>query len=356
MKWLFKASKKSFAIDVGSNTIKVAEFSIKKKKEICLENFTFFDVPEGCIEQGDLIEVDSLREPLFEFMSHAIEKPAPPLCVAIGGRSLYFKKIEILNSDKEVMDSLVHEEVAQHLPFNMDEINYDYVELKSLNSIKEGKVKILLIAAKSDATYNVNHLIEEGGYKCAFIDTASFAILDCVQVIEPDIKDIDESILVLDIGKSGTNFIVIHRDELIFSRYMTVGSDFYTVSLMKEMNIEYQEAESLKISWCSGSEVPPEVNRIMEENNRQFSDEIFLGCEYFKNQFPDEVLLRGYLTGGGSKITNLVNIVGEKFDIPFSVLDPFKTLQSSDFLQDSLEHIKHFVPVTMGLCLKGISK
>ena len=125
---------------------------------------------------------------------------------------------------------------------------------------------------------------------------------------------------------------------------------------MKEMGIEYKEAESLKVSWCSGGEVPPEVNRIMEENSRHFSEELFLGCEYFKNQFPGEELLRGYLTGGGSKIRNLPNNIGEKFNIPFSVLDPFKSMQCSELLLDSIEHIKHFASVTIGLCFKGMSK
>ena len=357
MKWLFKTSKTSFTVDIGSHTIKVAQFSMKKKKELCLENFTFFDVPKGCIENGDLVEVEPIMKPLTNFMSHTInEKIVPDLLVAIGGRSVYFKKLEVFSADKEIIDSLVHEEVVQHLPFNIEEINYDYVPINSLKFVKGDKTNILLVAAKNDVVHNVDQLISDMGYKCKCIDTVSFSLLECIKNVEPGIKDINENILILDIGKSGTNFIVVHQDEIIFSRYVTVGSDFYTINLMQGMDIEYQEAESLKISWCSGGEVPPEVNRIMEESNHGFSSEIFLGCEYFKNQFPEEVFSRGYLTGGGSKITNLINSAGEKFGIPFNVLDPFKNLSSSDSLQESLEHIKHFVPVAMGLYLKGIRK
>ena len=51
MKWLFKP-KKMVTLDVGSHTVKLAEFSFNKKNGPFLENFAFLPVPDDCIEQG----------------------------------------------------------------------------------------------------------------------------------------------------------------------------------------------------------------------------------------------------------------------------------------------------------------
>ena len=357
MKWLFKP-KKFFSLDIGSDTIKLAEFSRNKRKEIILENFVFLPVPDDCIEQGDLVNLDSLKEPFSDFLSQNVgEKTNISLYASMSGRSILAKKLDVLRSEKkELMDDLVQEEMVQSLPFNIDEINYNYFPLKSYDSLNKNMASILVVAAKSDNVAVIDHLFKSTGYPCAGIDMGALTLAECVRFIEEDLGE-GENILLLDIGKSGTTFIVLNNKDLLFSRYISVGSNFYTVNLMKEMSIEYEEAESLKISWCSGGEAPPEINSIVEESHSSFCEEVFIGLEYFKNQFPDLDLLKIYLTGGGSKIPNLVSAIAEKFNISSTaVLDPFTVVQSNDLLEDSLSDIKHFIACLVGLYLRGSNK
>ena len=354
MKWLFKP-KRMVTLDIGSHTLKLGDFSFNKAKPF-LQHFAVLPVPDNCVEQGDLVNLEPLRDILPDFISQNIEDSVSELYVSMSGRSVIVKKIEILRSEKELMDDLVQEEVSQSLPFNLDEINYDYTQIVTPKPSSESKMNILLVAAKNDIVDKVNQLIQSAGYRCKFIDMGAFALSECMKFIDPDCTKKNENVLVLDIGRSGTVFIVLHQGRLIFSRYMMIGSDFYTVSLMKEMGIEYQEAESLKISWCSGGETPAEVNRIMVESDSYFCDEVFIGCEYFKNQFPEEELLKVYVTGGGGKMHNLIEALGGKFNIPTRLLDPFEALESSDSLKESLNHIRCFSSTSVGICLRGLNQ
>lgn len=354
MKWLFQP-KRMVTLDMGSHTIKLADLLIKKGQPF-LQNFATLPVPDNCIEQGDLINSEPFQDILPNFISQNVDSSVPDVYVSISGRSTIVKKIEILRSEKELMDDLIQEEMNQSLPFNLDEINYDYERMLSPKASSEGKMNILLVAAKNDVVDRVNQLIKSVGHRCKVIDMGAFALIESVKFVDPDSVEKNQNILILDIGKSGTVFIVLHKGDLIFARYMMIGSDFYTVSLMKDMGVEYREAESLKISWCDGDETPQEVSRIMQESDQHFCDEIFVGCEYFKNQFPKEEISQVFVTGGGSKITNLVKAIEVKFNMPTRVLDPFETLKSSDFLEDSLSHIKYFSSASLGLCLRGINK
>ena len=351
MRWLFKP-KKMAILDVGSHTLKLAEFSFKKRK-LFLENISFLPVADNAIEQGDLMNVDSLKEALPAFISQNIEGQIPEIYVVMSGRSIIVKKLEILRSEKDLLDDLMREEVRQNLPFDIEEINYDYTPLDTLPTEDKSKMNILLFVAKKKEVAKVNDMIEQAGYKCVSVDMGGLALASALRFIETDIEQKEEDILILDIGKAGTSFIVLHKGQLICSRYITVGSEFYTQSIMREMNMEYPSAEALKFSWCSGTETPAELNKIMAESNRYFCDEISLGYEYFQNQFPNASLSRSYITGGGGKLSNLMSALSKRFNIPFKLLDPFPSLPLSEALGDSQDHVRHWIPLVLGACLNG---
>ena len=340
---------------MGSHTIKLAHFSIKKSVPF-LENVSFLPVPEGCVEQGDLIDIDPFADAFPEFIGQNLGNSVADLYISISGRSVLVKKLEILKAEKKLRDALVQEEASQNLPHNLEDLNYDYMEMSAIPPSNENKINILLVGAKADIVSKVSQLVENAGHRCLSVDMGAFTLVECVNFIHPELEKKNESVLLLDIGKSGTGFIVLKKGELIFSRYMMVGSDFYTLNLTKEMGTNYLEAESLKMSWCSGEESPPEVERIMKESENYFCNEIFTGYEYFTNQFPKESFSKAYVTGGGSKIKNLIPALSKQFGIPFHLLDPFenKKLEANSFLEDSLDHIKHFVPQALGACVRGI--
>ena len=354
MHWLFKP-KKLVILDVGSHTLKLATFSLKKKK-LFLENFAFLPVVDNAIEQGDLINMGSLKEVLPDFISQNTESPVSEIYVTMSGRSIIVKKLEVLKSEQDLLDDLMREEVRQNFPFNIDEINYDYTQLTALPPEDDSKMNILIVVAKKKVVSQVNDMVETAGYKCASVDMGALALASTLCFIDSRIEQKSENVLLLDIGKAGTGFIVANKGQLIFARYISIGSDFYTQNIMREMDIEYASAEALKASWCSGAESPPELNKIIAESNKYFCNEVFVGYEYFQNQFPNGSLSNAYITGGGSKILDLTSDLSNRFSVPFQIMKPFPTLPSSDILADSLEHIQHFAPVVLGACLNGYVK
>ena len=351
LKKLFKP-KKIVTLDVGSHTLKMAEFSFKKR-DLFLQNFATLPVTDNCIEQGDLINVEPLTNSLSEFLEQNLNPPVPDIRVSMSGRSIIIKKIEILKSEKSLVNDLIKEEAKQTIPFDLSEINYDYTPLEKIEPTDDRKASFLLVGAKNNIVSNINDMIENAGYKCAGIDTGVFAISSCLKFIEPDINKVDEHTIIFDIGKSGTTVIVLKQGELIFSRYMTVGSDLYTTNLSKEMNMDLTSAEALKLSYVNGQETPPEAKKILQESDYHFCDELYLVNEYFKNQYPDQTFSRGFVTGGGGKMTNMTKNLSTKFNIPIQLLDPFEKLELNQDLENSQEHIKHFSAISIGLGLRG---
>ncbi len=344
--------KRMVALDIGSHTIKLAQF-LRKKRKPFLEKFALLPVPDECVEQGELVNLDPLVKILPDFIRENTLLNTVAVDVAMGGRCVTVKKIEIPSSEEEIRDDLVHVEASQNLLFSIDEVNYDYEIMKSPPSQSEDRINVLLMAAKKDAVEKCEQLILDSGFQCNSINMRENVLCSCVRLLNSKVVE-GQTTLVLDIGKSGTSFIVLHESQLIFVRYMMIGSEFHTNDLLKEMNVDYKEAESLKLSYIAGNEVPPEVESIMKKSDEYFCDEIFVGSEYFKNQYPTLQFSHCYVTGGGSQSKNLVQMIGKKFDISAQILDPFEQLQYDSLLGDSIDNIKHFSSAVIGLYLGGL--
>ena len=348
---LFKP-KRMVTLDIGNHSIKMAEFVIKKKQPF-LEHFSIFSIPEHCIQQGTVDPIESLKEPLSDFISENTLDSVRDLSMAIGGKFVFVKKLEVLNSERELLDEMVQVEVKQNLPFNVGEVNYDYSAINSPRPKESNKINVLLIVALCKVVSDYDALFRSMGYNCQTIDTHGFALETCFQCAYPKVANQKNSnVVLLDIGKSGTNFIVLHGGKLIFDRYITIGTGFYVNNIMQEMGVSLQEAESLYLSSGVGEAVPAEMSQIISDSNRYFCDEILEGVEYFKNQFPDQPFMECYVTGGGAKMVQLINDIGKALGVPTQVFDPFAGFKYSEVLKDSINHIKYFVPVSIGLCLR----
>ena len=340
------------ALDIGHHSIKIAEF-LMKKKEPYLNHFAVFPVPENCMNHGHL-STTALKEPLQSFMSAHNMSQTRNVSIAIGGRSVFVKKIEILKSEKNMMDEMV-EMAVKDLPFEAEEINYDYQVISQPESFEKDKLNVLLIVALRKIVFSYNDLFTNMGCKLRNVDMQGFALESCFKAVYPEAaRRLNDNVVILDIGRQGTHFIVLHGGRLIFNRYLALGSQFYITSIMKEMGVDFQEAESLYLGNSMGSEAPAQIHQIIEENNRYFCDEIMEGSEYFKNQFPEQSFSECYITGGAGKLSSLVQEIGKALSVPSQVFDPFLVLKYNEHLSSAVPHIKHFVPITMGLCLREI--
>ena len=350
---LFKP-KRMVTLDVGNHSIKMAEFVIKKNQPV-LEHFSIFPIPEHCIKQGSVESIESLKDPLFDFITENTLDSVQELSIAIGGKYVFVKKLEVLKSERELLDEMVQVEVKQNLPFNAGEVNYDYTVMESPEPAEPNKVNILLVVAFCKVVADYDALFKKMGYNCKIIDTHGFALETCFQCAYPEVASQKKNnVIILDIGKSGTNFIVLHGGNLIFDRYIAIGSGFYINNIMQEMGVDLQEAEALYLSSGKGEEIPEEMKQVIIESNRYFCDEILEGVEYFKNQFPEQPFVECYVTGGGSKMGALVGDIGKVLNIPTQIFDPFTGFKYSEVLGDSINHIKYFVPVSAGLCLRAM--
>ncbi|MCR5506514.1 MAG: cell division protein FtsA [bacterium] len=163
--------------------------------------------------------------------------------------------------------------------------------------------------------------------------------------------------LLLDIGKSTMSMAIFIDDKFVYNYSLPLGGDAITNSLSKQINVRFSEAERLKQKYGAGAPLPLDfsdyINLFMiGENGENDSHEVlksdFLTVSnnitkgifsILKKCLEDKKVLnyvnRIVITGGGSKLLGIKDIVSEVFNCPVRLAKPIKQDEFAENFNDA---------------------
>jgi type IV pilus assembly protein PilM len=345
---MFFGTKKILGLDIGTSSIKIAELEAGRRG-ITLNKFTVVPLANGAVNGGEILDSTAVAQVIQSGVRQS--KTKRKSCVTgMWGTSVIVKKITMPMMDEKVVAEQIKWEAEQYIPFDINEISLEYHILKSLRGAGEN-MDVLLVAAKQEFVFRYLEVVEQAGLKCAVMDVSGFALANC---FEFNYGVTNEATALLNIGAGVTNFVVVDRGEVIFSRDISVGGMNYTNELNKQMGVSLAEAESLKVSASMGSEVPAEVNTIIGTTNDAVIEEIRNNFEFFSATSAGATIRKFYVTGGSIYVPGLVESLSTATGVPFEVMDPFLKVSYNPrtVAPDFFAQIKPISAVALGLAMR----
>ena len=114
-----------------------------------------------------------------------------------------------------------------------------------ITTADEAGMEVVLVAAKKDKIQNHTNVISLAGRNPEFVDIDAFALQNA---FEANYKvDPNATIALLNIGASLMNINITKGGMPLFVRDVSVGGNQYTDILQKELQLNFQEAEDLKL-------------------------------------------------------------------------------------------------------------
>lgn len=345
---MFFSQKKILGLDIGTSSIKVAELE-SGRRGLTLSRFSIVPLSPGVVAGGEIIDSAAVTEAIGMAVRQAKTK-RKHVATGMWGTAVIVKKITMPRMDENVVAEQIKWEAEQYIPFDVNEISLEHHILKSMRGGGEN-MDVLLVAAKQEFVFRYLETVELAGVKCSCLDVSGFALANC---FEFNYGVTGEITALLNIGAGVTNFVVVDRGEIIFSRDVAVGGQSYTSDINKSMGVSVAEAEALKISASMGQEVPEEVNSIIAATNDSVVDEIRNSFEFFSATTGGAAIQRFYVTGGSIYVPGLVESVSKATGVSFEVMDPFLKIavNSRNVPHDYLEQIKPFSAVALGLAMR----
>ena len=384
---LFKKKKQpTFGLDIGYSSVKGVEVT-QSGPDIVVTRFGSAPIKEtGKGKRAEAV-VDAITRLCSE--TRFSTKRAVS---AISGESVIVRVLRLpyfSEKESEELRFAVESEARDFIPFDMDDVAFDYQRLSEIDAGSEGKaLEVLIVAAQKDVVKWQTDVILAAGLQPCVIDIGSFALVNAVRYGSNMVPS--NPVALVDIGSAVTNIAIMKDEHTRFTRDLSTAGNTITRAIMSELGLDEQQAEKAKrdfgISFEGESGGEEEILTISQTNLPEMFDEIDEGgeetestedhmaqqvhaiCEqflgeivseikrcllFYENQLDGESVEKVFLTGGTVCMRNSDRYIENLLDTPTEILDPFKAVKGEILSLDPLERGAKYT-VGLGLAMRSV--
>jgi type IV pilus assembly protein PilM len=349
--FFFSRAKSLVGLDIGSSAVKVVELKeLGKGKGYQVQNVAIEPLSPEAIVDGAIMDAGLVVETIQKaFGSRKVK--ASDVAIALSGHSVIIKKISIPSTSEEELAEVIPWEAEQYIPFDVEDVNLAYQVLKGGGT--DGNMDVLLVAAKKDKINDYTSVVTQAGRNPVLVDVDVFALQNCFEINYD--TDPHEGLALVNVGASTTNVAILKGVTSIFWRDISVGGNHYNDALRKELNVSFEQAESLKCGESVDGVSADRVPAILDSVNDFIGGEIQKTIDFFKNTTPGESISRLVLAGGCSRVANLREALATRFGVPVEPLNPFNRIGAAKGIApETLEELGPSVSIAVGLASRRL--
>src|SRR5512147_1592252 len=340
-------SKTIVGLDIGSSCIKAVELK-RSRGGIEVAHLGVEPLGSDVVVDSMIMDSPSVSSAITKlFNDNGIKTRA--VATSVSGHSVIVKPISVPTRSEAELEEDIKTEAAQHIPFDIDVVNIDYQVLSE--DLGGPQMDIILVAVKKDKILNYTNVLNMAGKTPAVVDIDAFALQNCYEYnYEPAPGT---TVALLNLGASVMNINIVKGSTPLFTRDVSVGGHQYTDSLQKELDLSFDDAESLKLGQKVGTVSEDAKLPILQQVTEIIVLEIQKTFDFFRATAAGEHIERIYLAGGSSKVGGLMEALRQEFSLPVEILNPFAKI---DYLANASELIDRNagqLAVAVGLALRS---
>ncbi|MDD5286606.1 MAG: type IV pilus assembly protein PilM [Desulfuromonadaceae bacterium] len=347
--FLFKKKKEIIGIDVGSSSVKLVQLK-EIKGSYQLLNAGIMPLTPEAIVDNSIMDSSSISEVIKNLVASLGVKVKDVAC-SISGNSVIIRKIVLQAMPSEELEEQISWEAEQYIPFDINDVNLDF-QVLSPDTADPSKMNVLLVASKKDIINDYVSVFNEAGLQLSIVDVDSFAVQNAFEINHD--SGPDDTLALINIGASVMNINVIKEGITLFTRDVQMGGNLYTEEIQKQLGMSGEEAESAKML-AQESKNNALLDLILKVNDT-ITLEISRSLEFYNTTAGDDRITGIYISGGCSKVYNLVSTISEKIGLQVDVINPFAKLKfnEKDFDPEYLQEIGPLMVVPVGLATRRV--
>jgi len=348
---VFRRAKALVGLDIGSSAVKAVELK-SAGKSYKVTGFGTEPLPPDSIVDGAIIDATAVADAIRRLFDGRHIK-TKDVAASLSGNAVIVKKISLpIMSDAELAES-IYWEAEQYIPFDIQDVNLDYQILdKGDPATGKGTMDVLLVAAKKEKIADYTGVIAQAGRSAVVVDVDAFALQNAYEVnygIDPHAV-----VVLLNAGASATNINILHGDQSVFTRDISIGGNAYTEALQRELNLPFGTADALKRGQHADGATYDDARPVLRAVTENVMLEIQKTFDFFKATAASDKIDRIMLSGGASRAEGFTEMLSERFEAPVEGFDPFRKIgfDGKKFKSDSPADIAPTVAVAVGLALR----
>jgi type IV pilus assembly protein PilM len=249
---MFSRSKHMIGLDIGYDSIKAVE--LHREGEVYkLQPFGTIPIQSSSDDEGRrAATLQALREmkKTFGFTTNKV-------ATAVSGENVIVRilRLPIFDASDESLEFAVRGDARDFIPFDMEDVVFDYQKLGEVDHEDNRVVEVLIVAVRKDVIKERLKLLEDAKLEPVVVDVGSFAL--CNALSEGGGIEASEAVALVDIGAEITSVAILKDGVTRFTRDLTIGGGNITEVIANELELAVEEAEKLKCQFGILMEAAP---------------------------------------------------------------------------------------------------
>ena len=241
--------------------------------------------------------------------------------LGVGNQRVVVREIAVpYLPEKELRQSLGFQ-VQEFIPMPVDEAVLDFDPLGEFEQDDRRMLRMLLVAAQRAMVDLLVQSVMAAKLEPMGLDLIPFALVRAVgsSDVGLDLEEEPGQEAIVDIGSQVTNIVVHARWTTRFVRILPSGGRDVTVTIARAASIEDDVAERLKRGIEveeAGAPTPEDVRQVALQRAGTFVDEVRSSLEFYTAQVREARIARVLITGGGSRLEGLLELMRQRIPVP----------------------------------------
>jgi type IV pilus assembly protein PilM len=341
-------------LDIGTTAVRAAELSMRSVPP-ALIRVAEVPLPDGAVSNGEVRDPAAVSAAVRELWQLGRFR-SREVILGVANQRVVVREVAVpWLAEKELRQSLPFL-VQEFVPIPMDEAVLDYHVLEEFEHEGRRMLRLLLVAAYKSMVRQVVQAVEGAKLTPTGVDLVPFAIVRSVGSI--DNGSFDEAMIgdeaLVEIGAEVTSICVHAWGVPRFVRILPSGA-----RMLGETASEAEEFAEVS-STPDGHDIfggpkRGQTTKIEDRRAAAFADDIHSSLEFYLSQMPGSRISRVLLSGGGSKLPGLMELLAER--VPGQVVPGrafHRVAVAADLSDESIEQTEPYLAVAVGLALPGV--
>ena len=323
----FSSESLVVGIDIGSHAVKICQLK-RADKRYSVVALGSAILPEGAVDDGTLNEPEAVGAIIAALLKN-LKIRNKKVGISISGYSVIVKKISLAVMKEDELENHIMAEAEQYIPFDIDDVFIDFQDLHTASGASE-RTDVMLVAAKKEIVNDFLAMLEGIGLTPVIVDVDGFALENAYGINYAK----GESVALVDIGASKMNINILSQGVSVVARDIVVGSRQLTEQIQNVLDMDFDEAEAVKLGRKKISEHFDKIEGIYSSICTQWVLEIKKAIDLYHANHPNHPLKRLMLSGGGAKVTGLVEFLREETGLEVELFNPFSAMNCDSKIID----------------------
>ena len=284
-----------FALDIGTNSIRMIQLSGDLDKGWVLEKFAYVPVDPKITKDNS----ENGKRQLAEVILGAREQAGirtKNIAVGLPARKTYTAIIEVPNAPQNELAKTVKYEADQYVPMSVDEAKIDFAILGvSPNDPK--KAEILLSSTDNSYAEEVLENIEKLGLNVIAQEPEPIAMVRALAPI-----GVQDARMIIDLGETSTDLVVMYQGSPRLVRSIPGGLASFVRTVENSLRVREDQARQFILKFgLAQDKLEGKVYEALGSVLESFASELTKSVRFFQNRYAG-VQFGGIILSGFSGI------------------------------------------------------